>query len=529
MAALASDDMTGQASPAPSLAAASDALRKGLAGNAEAELLRLLSDDPNSVPGWLLLGKSRQMQSRFRDMLENAQEARRLAPTDQNAINLELEALVLCGEIQAVRDAVNDLRNAGSPDASGLARLAEVATQIGDQELAVSLNQAALALRPADTQLRFNLAAAQLALGHMGKAEDHLDAVVSAHPKDGDAWYNRSTLRRQTTASNHVAELKGVLPGIVGQAGEMPARFALAKELEDLGRYEESVHQLKTAAALRRAHMQYRVEQDCQTLSQITQTFDDTYARRPDEGHLSDSPILVTGLPRSGTTLVDRILSSHDDVASVGEVNDLPLAIMEECGSVQSKTELVEKSSAIEPAGIGRNYAQRLMRREPSARRILDKTPLNFLYLGLVAKALPNASIIHVRRQPMDAAYAMFKTLFRMGYPFTYSFDDLAEYMIAQHQLMAHWRALFPGRIIDVDYEDLVAHQEPASQKLLQQAGLEWQPQVLDFHRNQSPSATASAAQVRQPIHTRSVGLWRHYERELEPLRQRLSDGGLIE
>ena len=305
--------------------------------------------------------------------------------------------------------------------------------------------------------------------------------------------------------------------------------------MEDLGRHAESFAALRRAADLRRAQLTYRVTEDVATMSDIAAAFDGGYPSRQEArgGSRGDdktppddaAPIFIVGLPRSGTTLVDRILSSHSAVHSRGESSDVAAAVTQIAGAAPTKAELVRRAAAADARELARRYFARLPPAPQS--RIIDKTPMNFLYLGLIAAGMPGASLIHVRRGPLDVCYAMYKTLFRMAYPFTYDFADLAQYTIAYHQLMAHWRELLGDRLIEVDYEELVADQEGQTRRLLAACRLPWQAACLDFHRNASPSLTASAAQVRQPMYRSSVGLWRRYAGELAPLAALLRAAGI--
>jgi tetratricopeptide (TPR) repeat protein len=386
----------------------------------------------------------------------------------------------------------------------------------------------ALAVRPNDPALIYNHATALIALGELERAEAALDRVIALNPADGDAWYNRATLRRQTEQRNHVAGIQAQLARPARTRNDAIAlHYALAKELEDLGEPAGSFAALHTGARIRRQVLSYRVEDDLDTMRLIAQTFDADFFSAAHRGHADARPLFIVGLPRSGTTLVDRILSSHGDVGSRGEASDLVMAVVQATGSAANKQERVQRSAQIDFAALGARYCAAL---PPDTRttRWLDKTPNHFLYLGIVAAALPDARIVHVRRKPMDACYAMYKTLFRMAYPFSYDLDDVARYWLGYDALMKHWRRVLPpGRLIEIDYEELVDAQEATTRRLLSDLGLDWQDACLHFERNAQPSLTASAAQVRQPIYRSSIDLWRRYAIQLEPLAQRLRAAGV--
>jgi len=500
-------------------------LEKGAPAKASAILEAALAEAQGGTTEWTVLARAYQRQSDFAAMVRSAAKARAASPDDARAQALELEALVLLGDIPTARQRIVECSHGPAIPAERLDALAQTATQIADYELAAALLLRACEAQPAHPRYRFNLAAAQVALGDFGQAEENLRATLKAQPLDGDARYNLSTLRTQSPERNNLDDLTRILPQMQGRRDAFAVHFAFAKELEDLGHHAESWRALQHGNALRRRAMQYRVQDDAETMEQIAACSSEN---GKGEGHSDAAPIFVVGMPRSGTTLVDRIFASYPDVASVGEVNDLALAIMEETGPVGSKRELIEKSHRGPAQPIGANYAQRVAWRAPDAARTVDKTPLNFLYLGIIAKALPNATIVSVERDPMDIAFAVYKTLFRMGYPFAYSLDDIADYLIAKHRLMSHWQDTIGHRIHEVRYEVLVRNQESASRDLLRSAGLDWDKRVLDFHKASSPTATASAAQVRQPIHKRSIGAWRRHEEHFQGLFDRLSQAGVI-
>jgi hypothetical protein len=243
-------------------------------------------------------------------------------------------------------------------------------------------------------------------------------------------------------------------------------------------------------------------------------------------------PIFIVGLPRSGTTLVDRILDSHSDVVAAGELNDWALALVDAVrrasGVMQvPRKELVSRSAHVDFAALGADYLRRARRLVGDAPRFTDKMPLNYLYCGLIHRALPAAKIVHLTRHPLASGYAMYKTLFKDGYPFSYDLGEIGRYYIAYRRLMTHWHAVMPGVIYELPYEQLVADQVGETRKLLAYCGLDWQDACVDFHHNAAPTTTASASQVREPLYDSSVSQWRHYAAQLTPLRDQLLAAGI--
>jgi hypothetical protein len=214
-----------------------------------------------------------------------------------------------------------------------------------------------------------------------------------------------------------------------------------------------------------------------------------------------------------------------------GELPDFTLAVVSavrrRLGRDATRPELIRTAAQLDAAALGGDYLRRTRPRTGHTPRFTDKLPINYLYAGLIARALPRARIVHVTRDPVATCYGIFKVLFEQGYPFSYDLIELADYYAGYRRLMDHWHASLPGRIIDFSYEALVA--DPATQvaRLLQAVGLSWQSACLGFHSNPSPVATASAAQVRRPIYSSAVALWRNYERELQPLITRLKAAGI--
>ncbi|HTO27473.1 MAG TPA: sulfotransferase [Devosia sp.] len=432
------------------------------------------------------------------------------------------------GRVGAALIDLRALEGAYPDDATLLQHIAEH-LMFGQQNAwAVRVYRRAAALRPHDPAALYNLATALIAVGETKEAESLLDRVIALDIHDYDAYQNRSTLRRQTCDSNHVVALEALIHGRGASRGEVQLGYALSKELEDLGDWQRSFHYLKRGADRRRHHLSYDVQADIDTMRAIADTFDAAWLNDGRAGHDSPAPIFVMGLPRSGTTLVDCIISSHENVQSLGEINDFALSLVRLSQGASDKLGLVRAARDIDPAVLGEAYVSSAQGYGVTKAHFIDKTPANYLYIGLILKALPNAKIVHLRRDAMDTGYALYKTLFRMGCPYSYDLTDIGRYMLAHAALMNHWRTIAPGRIFDIRYEDVVADSAGETRRLIAALGLGWQEACLNFHENRSAVATASAAQVRQPVYNTSVGLWRRYETELAPLVDILRKGGLV-
>lgn len=449
------------------------------------------------------------------------------------AARRELAAALSRRDLAAADAAVRRLAalhaTAGGSDCRAYAELGDLWSALADYSAACDNYTRAIALSPEEPRLWFNRAAVRRFLGDIEAAEADYDRAISLAPADAQAYLNRSELRPQTLERNHVAALEQALAGCSGAwQQEVPLHYALAKEYEDLGEYSVSWLHLTMGATLRRRHLQYDLRLDLATVDWIREAFP---AAPPESGAPSAEPIFILGMPRTGSTLVDRILGSHSAVYSAGELPDFGAAavaaVRQLHGHKQSRRELVAYTAALDFRALGEEYLRRTRPRTGHTPHFTDKLPLNYLYCGLIARALPNARMVHVTRGAMATCYGMYKVLFDRGYPFSYDLRELADYYLAYRRLMAHWAAALPGRIIEVRYEKLVADTPGEVRRLLEALNLPWEPQCLDFHSNPAPVATASAAQVRRPIYPGAVAQWRHYQRELEPLAARLAAGGI--
>ncbi len=503
-------------------------LKEGRSDAALARCDSLIRRFPKSMDIRLLASSVEQQRGDFDRMLERAGEALALAPAHAGAQFRVLECQLYCGQADRVIATLGELEASAGADHALLARIAEFYTHCTRHADALRCLRRATELQPDNPAYLFSLAAALIATGELESAERTLDLVIALDSHDYDAYRNRSTLRTQAADNNHIDELLGLLQrGVRRPAGEAQLCYALSKEYEDLGDYERAFSYLQRGAEKRRSLMSYRVASDVSAMQTIRQAFDESLLRSEPKGDPRPGPIFVMGLPRSGTTLVDRIIASHSEVSSLGEINDFAYSLMRTAGGSGGKTSLIERSTTLDFRLLGQRYIDSTRAYGAGTPYLIDKTPLNYLYIGLIHLALPNARIVHIRRTPMDSCYGMYRTLFRAGYPFSYDIDDLARYYIAYRELMDHWHSAIPDTFLDIGYEALVTDQESVTRDIIDYCGLTWEPACLEFHRNKSPVATASSAQVRQPLYRDALERWRRYEQQLQPLAERLEAAGI--
>lgn len=420
-------------------------------------------------------------------------------------------------------------------DAGFYRAVAAVFSGLDDPAQALPWLEQAVLWAPADAALRFDLALAQFFLNQMANAKQNLALVLEQLPLAGNVLHLRSATATATEHDNHIADLQQRLaqPALKPQDA-VGAGYALAKELEDTGQYAAAFAALRQAAIQKRQQLRYDAASEFATFAAMRRHFNadffaDLAATAPDGPVTALRPIFILGMPRTGTTLVERILGQHPDVISIGEFPDFPQEVARAAQQMNTGQSLVEAALQLDYVALGQRYLQQAADMAQGKPIFIDKLPFNFLYCGLIRKALPQARIIHLVRDPMDTCYAVYKTLFNQVYSFSYQLDELADYFIEYKQLMAHWHQVLPDQILDVHYEQVVAEPEFQAKRILDWCGLPWQQDLLAFHQAKSASTTASAAQVRQPIHQKSVQKWRQFAEELQPVRAKLFAAGLID
>jgi tetratricopeptide (TPR) repeat protein len=359
-------------------------------------------------------------------------------------------------------------------------------------------------------------------------ARDH-ETVLTLSPMNPDALKGLSELRQQTADHNSVAAMETALAGAPLESEDViTLHYGLAKSYEDLGEHAASWRHLGAANKLQRGRFQYDPAHERAVIDRIIGGFPDLEPIAADT--TGEEPIFIVGLPRTGTTLVERILGNHSQVHSAGELQ----ALSESIGAALDRKSAVEDwlgyASALgglDGESIAREYLARSRSRRGEKARFSDKQTANFFYCALILRAFPKARIVHVTRHPLAACYAIYKTRFYGTFTFGNDLAELGDFYVDYRRLMAHWHGIVPGRILDLAYEDVVSALEPTTRRLLDYVGLPFEESCLEFHRNPAATMTASSVQVRKPLYDSSLQQWRNYAGELAPLRARLEAAGI--
>jgi tetratricopeptide (TPR) repeat protein len=406
-----------------------------------------------------------------------------------------------------------------------LCLLSEVALKSEDVPGTISLLRRAVASDPGNARYHCDLASIYRLGGQLDEARREFETAISINPRDPDFYYELSLIKKFAAGDPLVESMEGLLRTGAGlpYMVQVRLRYALAKAYDDMGRVDDSFRHLSQGNALKRSQVSPAVwdeARNVQLFDRLRAVFDRALLEaRVGGGYRSDLPVFIVGMPRSGTTLVEQILSSHPAVFGAGELSDLAKQV-EALRAGSDRTlrypDCVPALSDRELQAFGRTYVVGLRRRARNAIRITDKALGQVFYLGLIHLALPEARIIYVKRNPIDSCLSCFSTLFTEGWECTYELGELGRFYARYASLMQYWRELLPpDRFLEVSYEAVVADLETEARRLVAFCGLDWDPACLAFHEAERPVLTASAQQVRQPIYQTSRGRAERYRAHL--------------
>ncbi len=504
-------------------------LRLGRFGEAKVQFERALSLSPGSAEINNGLAVTLYKSGRWNEALRLLERAVALSPRLADAwLNMakicneqrfDERALICCNNALVIEPDNADAHNNRGIALAALNRFDE----------AIENYSRALAIDPKLAEVRFNIGSALIYQGRSGEGMDFLDQAIALEPRRPKFRLSHVLTRRVTAGDRRIDELEALARDVTGMDDDarVDLHFALAKAYADTGRHQQSFAELLVGNALKRKGVNYDEAATLRNLDHFAAAWPSHIVEGwRGRGNPSDRPIFILGMPRSGSTLVEQILASHPAVSAGGEVWIFQNAATEALGSLvdldPARIPAEERKALLDR--IADRYLSSLNALAPGAPRITDKMPSNFAFAGLIHLALPNARIVHTRRNALDIGLSCFSTLFASGVPFSYDLGEIGRYYRAYDRLMQHWRTVLPASaILDVDYEVLVSDFEVQARRLIAYCGLPWDDACLAFHTTQRPVRTASSSQVRQPLYGTSVDRWRAVDPALlEPLRAAL-------
>lgn len=524
----------------PILDRARAALKAGRVVDCHTIAMTQAARDPHNAEARFLLGVSEAMRGDIRGGVERMRESLGLAPSAECAAHLARYLLLmrLDDEARSVLASAKRCLAAGErAEALTLDTIGCAYARLGAHEDSLPHFAQAVRSDPANSQFRYNHAIALSFVGDVAASEKAFEALLARDPGHARAHHGLAGLQRQTVRRNHIPRLRARLAAARESEDRLLLGYALAKELEDTGAHQDAFACLIETNRAHRSRLAYDGARDAAIFDAIEASWP-SFAATPVTRAPTAQPVFIIGMPRTGTTLVDRILSSHPDMVSAGELQAFPLAVKAASGTrtrVILDPETLHQASGKDPGGIGRAYLERAAAHLPGTpdlpdTRFIDKFPGNFLYAGLIAHALPKAPILCLRRHPMDTVVSNFRNLFATTsryYDYSYDIAEIATYYVRFDRLMRFWQSVLPGRILEIRYEDLVEDQEGTTRRMLAHCGLDWSETCMDFHTNNCPVSTPSAAQVRRPIYRDALDRWRRHEPALEPARRIFEAAGI--
>lgn len=487
-----------------------------------------LAADPGHVPSLLSLSTVHGRMGEHRAARQSALAAYHARPTLAPLIFGLAQRLRYFNEYEALVDCLGwpGFLNHAPPQA--LAEAAVALSTIGMNDKAVELVGRALRLDPRHAPSLYFRGNLHTFNGRFAEAALDYEASLKADPRLFQAAWMLSGLRKQTPESNHVERLKAQLESATpGRRGEAYVAYALHKELHDLGRYDEAWDALMRGCRVERKLVGYNATATSEMFNEIRKACTAGFIHDSSGITQEATPIFIVGMFRSGTSLLERMLSGHARVTDGGETMAFSEQLKWATGRATHGVLDAPLAACLANADyeeIARAYAKPLLWLAKGKPYVTEKLPANFLNIGFIAKAIPQARFLHLVRDPMDTCYANLRTLFSEVAAYSYDMGEMGQYFRWYRSLMRHWHEVMPGRVLDVRYDDLVQSPEAQMRRVAEYCGLSFEPGMLDLERSDGAVVTASAAQVRQGIVKDRGRAWLPYEAHLQPLVDALED-----
>lgn len=486
--------------------------------------LRQAPDAQSAAASWFSLGKTLREAGHLRQAEEALRRALQINP-DVSDYSVELAEIYADGwnldlAIETLKHALNRHRG----DAVPCAALAGILVKHGRHQDALIAYDLALARNPDDPYIHLSRGKTLNVLGRFEEAQQELEKAVQLKPAI-EAYSGLAQLKHLTVDSPETQAMINYWnsEGSVPLQVRIDAGFALARVYDKTGDYPAAFRYLQNANRLKRADIEFSIEEHEAIAQGVMALFTPDFLTRYSGKSACDlAPIFVLGMPRSGTTLTEQMLASHSQVQGGGELPGITRVAKDLGNTWESRGNLAPGSDEMVAQDLQRaatrymDMTSHLWRKSP---RFTDKMPMNFLYLGVIHLLFPKARIIYCRRNPVATCFSCYQILFGKGNILcSYDLTELGRFYKMHERIMQHWRTVLPGRVLEVDYEDLVEHPEAGIRRILAFCDLDFEPSCLDFHKLQRPVATASLAQVRKPIYKNAIDHWKNYQAFLGPL-----------
>lgn len=503
---------------------AQQALNQGLYQQAHQKIIAILQQDKFFADAYFLLAMIASAHHNFLKAIELIKQANKLAPNNAEYLSQLAKHYALeNNHVQAVYFAELTAQIA-SKSSLTLDTLGVAYSKIGLHEKAVIFFQQAVVINDKNPNYFFNLGAALKFIGDFDGAKKAYEKTIAIAPNYYKAHAALTGLGGISATSNHIPLLEQLFSQTQHADDRLYIGHALAREYESLKDFDKAFFYLDMAKKCKLKQFNYHLDEDKALFSSLESHFKNLDSPKV-QGFETDEPIFVVGMPRSGTTLVERIISQHSEVTSAGELQHFGLLLKKMAKTTSKRVidaETITATKNINFAKLGEDYIESTRAITGKTAKFVDKMPLNVLYVGFILKALPKAKIVCLDRNPLDTIVSNFRQLFAVNqsyYNYSYDLESTTEFYLLFKQLTTLWLALFPENFYFINYEKLVNNPVNEAKQLIEFCNLSWQEQCVDIDQNSAPVATASAMQVRSPINNSSVANWKKYDAYLDGVK----------